>query len=57
MRTIYMLIFQHVDSKLARMFFFKEKKDLIKRILREYYQSEVSNKNVYLVNINTSDPV
>lgn len=57
MRTIYMLIFQHVDSKLARTFFFKEKKDLIKRILREYYQSEVSNKNVYLVNINTSDPV
>lgn len=57
MRTIYMLIFQHVDSKLARTFFLKKKKDLIKRILREYYQSEVSNKNVYLVNINTSDPV
>lgn len=52
-----MLIFQHVDSKLARTVFLKKKKDLIKRILREYYQSEVSNKNVYLVNINTSDPV
>lgn len=37
--------------------FFKKKEDLIKRILREYYQSEVSNKNVYLVNINTSYPV